>query len=166
VITIATATFQDLAYVASWLSEIDREELSLTRDPDDYIRLADDAFRSLLHKVALDDGRPIFAFGAYPTGVDTAQVWGFKTKDGPRALRPVTRYLIHDMIPALRRIGVTRAVCYVHRHNHGSQRWLAHLGFKPRAMDGEIGTPLVLYQRDEPFGRHPDHPSPPLPAHP
>ena len=59
------------------------------------------------------------------------------------------------MIPNLRHLGVTRAVCYVHQDNHGSRKWLAHLGFRPRATNGELGTPLLLYQRDEPFGSHP-----------
>jgi hypothetical protein len=165
VIRIATATFQDLAYVASWLSETDREELALTRDPDDYIRLADDAFRSLIHKVAIDDaGIPILAFGATPLGIDIAQVWGFKTKYGARAIPAVTKHVKREMIPTLRSLGVTRAVCLVHRHNLASRKWLAYLGFRPKATEGEFGTPLIYYQRDEPFGRHPDQSPSPLPA--
>jgi hypothetical protein len=151
-IRIATATLEDLDYVASWLCPMDRLELSFTRDPDDYEQLALDAWRSLIHRVALDDSAvPIFAFGAHPLDASTAQVWGFKTPAGKRAVRTVTKYLQRDMIPALRAIGVRRAVCSVHRENTASRKWLAHLGFAPRATPGETGTPLILYQRDEPL---------------
>ena len=152
-IHVATATLDDLAYVASWMCDLDRQELAVTRDPDDYEGLALDAFASTLHHVALDaGGRPIFAFGAYPVDSRTAHVWGFKTKDGPRAIHTVTKFLVREMIPKLRRLGVNRAVCYVHSDNTPSRKWLAHLGFVPRATPGELGTPLILYQRDyEPF---------------
>lgn len=150
-IQIATATMEDLAYVASWISPVDRMELAVTRDPDDYLKLAKDAFQSKVCKVALTAfGLPIFAFGAYPVSKSEARVWGFKTRNGVCAIKEVTRYLRSDMIPKLRDIGIVRASCHVHKDNRGSQRWLAHLGFEPKATDGELGTPLILYQRDEP----------------
>lgn len=149
-ITIATATFEDLAYVAAWMSPVDRMELAVTRNPDDYMSLAHDAENSLIHKVALDHAMlPIFAFGAHPNGFASASVWGYKTRQGTRAIRTVTRYLRDEMIPTLRAIGIVRASCYVHQDNHGSRLWLARLGFRPKATPGEIGTPLLLYQRDE-----------------
>jgi hypothetical protein len=156
VITIATATFQDLAYVAAWMSPVDRMEMSCTRDADDYTALAADAERSLIHKVALDHAMlPIFAFGAHPTGVVGARVWGYKTRQGTRAIKAVTRYLREEMIPSLRAIGVNRATCQVHQDNHGSRLWLSRLGFKAQATPGDIGTPLLLYQRDyEPYVLH------------
>lgn len=150
-ITIADATMDDLTYVASWLSDIDRTELSITRDAADYDTLARDAYISPYCKVALLDGlTPVFAFGARPIGEGLAQVWGFKTRRGPMAIRAVTRYLIKDLIPLLRLAGISRAVCFVHKENHGSRRWLAHMGFRPLATPGDIGTPLIRYQRDEP----------------
>jgi hypothetical protein len=149
--TIANATIDDLIMVAAWLSPVDRMELAATRDPDDYEQLANDAFTSQYCKVALLDGLlPVFAFGARLLDEGRAQVWGFKTPRGPEAIRPVTRYLLRDLIPTLRAIGISRAVCFVHPDNHGSRRWLAHLGFSPRATHGEFGAPLIRYQRDEP----------------
>jgi hypothetical protein len=151
-ITIADATMDDLTYVASWLSAIDRTELSITRDPNDYDTLAADAYISPCCKVALLDGMtPVFAFGVRPIANDTVGVWGFKTRDGRRAVRAVTKYLIKHVIPALRDTGITRAICYVHPDNTASQRWLAHLGFRPMATPGDFGTPLIRYQRDEPL---------------
>ena len=149
---IATATFEDLAYVASWLCLMDRKELACTRDPDDYIRLARDAWETDIHKVALDDdlGTPVFAFGVRRMARDIVGVWGFKTSRGRRAIRTVTKYLLRDVIPDLRDTGIKRAICWVHPDNTDSQRWLAHMGFRPMATPGELGTPLILYQRDEP----------------
>jgi hypothetical protein len=159
-IRIADATFDDLCYIGSWLSAVDRMELAVTRDPDDYPSLARDAFASMIHKVALDHaGTPIFAFGAYPIRKGIAHVWGFKTRDGPKAIRTVTKYLLKELIPDLREAGVVRAVCYVHEENHGSRKWLAYLGFRPDATHGEIGAPLMKYQRDELSREHPDFPS-------
>ena len=150
-IRIATATLEDLATIASWLSPVDRMELACTRDPDDYMSLARDAHKTLIHKVALDHAMtPVFAFGAHPAGVGAATVWGYKTSQGTRAVKAVTRYLRDEMIPSLRNIGVVRATCFVHKDNHGSRLWLSRLGFRPRATPGGIGTPLLLYQRDEP----------------
>jgi hypothetical protein len=151
-VTIADATMDDLTYVASWLSDIDRTELSITRDPNDYDKLAEDAYcNSQYCKVALLDGMlPVFAFGARRIKRRTVGVWGFKTKDGSRAIRTVTKYLLQHVIPDLRNTGITRAICYVHPDNRDSQRWLAHLGFRPLATPGELGTPLIRYQRDEP----------------
>jgi hypothetical protein len=150
-ITIADATMDDLTYVASWLSDIDRTELSITRDPNDYDKLAADAYISPCCKVALRDGMtPVFAFGVRPIDKTTVGVWGFKTHDGWCAIRAVTKYLIRHVIPDLRDTGITRAICYVHPGNTASQRWLAHLGFRPLATRGDLGTPLIRYQRDEP----------------
>jgi hypothetical protein len=150
-ITIADATFEDLAYVANWMSDVDRLEMACTRDPDDYIKLARDSEKSLICKVALDNCcTPVFAFGAHPNGFAAATVWGYKTEKGTRAIRTVTRYLRDEMIPNLRNIGVVRASCFVHKDNHGSRLWLSRLGFRPQATHGDIGTPLLLYQRDEP----------------
>jgi hypothetical protein len=151
-ITIADATMDDLTYVASWLSDIDRTELSITRDPNDYDKLAVDAYTNSHYcKVALMDGMsPVFAFGARRINRRTVGVWGFKTRDGNRAIRTVTKYLLQHVIPDLRDTGITRAICYVHPDNRDSQRWLAHLGFRPLATLGELGTPLIRYQRDEP----------------
>lgn len=151
-ITIADATMDDLTYVASWLSDIDRTELSITRDPNDYDKLAADAYTNSHYcKVALMDGMlPVFAFGARRINRRTVGVWGFKTRDGHCAIRAVTKYLIRHVIPDLRDTGITRAICYVHPDNGSSQRWLAHLGFRPLATPGDLGTPLIRYQRDEP----------------
>jgi hypothetical protein len=152
--TIATATFEDLAYVASWMCPMDRRELAVTRDPDDYVRLARDAFATKIHKVALNAaGTPVFAFGAQPIDKHTVSVWGFKTRHGQSVARTVTKYLLQKIIPDLRDTGISRAICYVHPDNAVSRRWLAHLGFRPLATPGELGTPLIKYQRDEPVER-------------
>jgi hypothetical protein len=150
--TINDATFDDLLYVGSWLCDMDRVELAATRDPDDYVGLARDAWESPIKKVVLDNGQPVFAFGALPRPDGVAAVWGFKTSDGATAARQVTNYIRKTMIPALRAMGIRHAACLVHTDNNVSKKWLSHLGFTPRATLREFGThneEMILYQRDE-----------------
>jgi hypothetical protein len=150
---IHEATFDDLTYIGSWLCAADRRELSLTRDADDYVALANDALRSTVCKVVLDDSAlPVMAFGARTEG-DTAIVWGFKTDRAQPAVSLVTRYINRVMIPVLRDMGVRRAVCIVHPENRASQDWLQRLGFHPEATRRDIGPhqeEVVLFRRDEP----------------
>jgi hypothetical protein len=153
--TINDATFDDLVYIGSWLCDADRAELAATRDPDDYVALARDAWRSPIKKVVLDNALPVFAFGANPTGTesDLATVWGFKTRQGVRAIRQVTKYIRKIMIPELRAMGIRHAACLVHADNNASKKWLSHLGFRPKATLREFGThneEMILFQRDEP----------------
>lgn len=149
--TIAEPLLSDLLFIGQRLCFSDRQELSLTRHPDDYVSLAEDAWSSP-HKHVVLDPLPVMAFGARPVG-DVALVWGFKTELGWPAVPLVTKYILRTMIPALRDIGVRRAVCLVHPHNAASQTWLRHLGFTLRATTREFGTrheEVCLFQRDEP----------------
>jgi hypothetical protein len=151
--TINDATFDDLVYIGSWLCDPDRIELGATRDPDDYVALARDAWRSPIKKVVLENALPTFAFGANPVSGDLAAVWGFKTVHGHRAIRQVTAYIRKTMIPELRAMGIRHAACLVHADNNASKKWLSHLGFQPRATLREFGThneEMILFQRDEP----------------
>jgi hypothetical protein len=150
---IHDATLDDLMLIGSWLCAADRQELSATRDPDDYESLALDAWKSPFKKVALDNAVPVFAFGANPVDADLALVWGFKTEQGWPAARTVTKYINGIMIPELRAMGIRRAACLVHPDNTRSQRWLALLGFRLKATLWGFGTrkeDMFLFQRDEP----------------
>lgn len=151
-ITINQATQEDLAYVGSWLCDDDREELACTRDPDDYVGLARDAFASTVCKVALDDGLPVMAFGARTEAGNTvALVWGFKTAKARPAIPSVTKYIRRVMIPTLRHLGVRHGVAVVHPENKASQDWLRLLGYTPRATSRDIGTQeVVIFQYDDP----------------
>jgi hypothetical protein len=153
--TVNQPTLDDLLFIGAWVCDDDRKELALTRDPDDYVRLAHDAWESGFKYVVLDNALPVFAFGAKQLG-DTALVWGFKTDRGCKAVRVVTKFIRRDMIPALRGAGVRKAICIVHPDNRASQLWLRHLGFTPRATSRDFGTrqeEVLLFQRDEPDAR-------------
>jgi hypothetical protein len=153
--TVNQPTMDDLLYVGVWMCESDWNELALTRDPNDYVRLAHDAWESEFKYVVLDNALPVFAFGAKQLG-DTALVWGFKTDDGCKSVGTVTKFIRRTMIPALRDAGVRKAVCIVDPDNRASQIWLRHLGFTPRATSRDFGTrqeDVLLFQRDEPDAR-------------
>lgn len=156
--TINDPTEDDLIQIASELCDSDRTELALTRDPDDYMLLAHDAWDSPYKKVVLDNGEPVMAFGARQILDNSAAVWGFKTEKGWSAVRTATKHITRVMIPALREMGVREAVCFVHPDNQASQRWLEHLGFRPKAIlqgfGSRRGDSIVLYAREEPDALH------------
>jgi hypothetical protein len=132
--------------------DADRAELALTRDPDDYVALAHDAWDLIYKKVVLDDSRPVMAFGAKRLNATTAAVWGFKTERGWSAVRSATRHIRRFMIPALRDVGIRSAACLVHAGNYQSQGWLRSLGFTPRTTLHDLGAhheEAFLFQRDE-----------------
>jgi len=131
--TVATATFDDLTYIGSWLCDADRTELAATRDPDDYVSLAKDAMKGDHHYVALDNAVPVLAFGATRPVEDYVIVWGFKTAKARPVMPLVTRYIVTTMIPAIRAAGTHRARCLVHVDNAPSIKWLTRLGFHPKA---------------------------------
>jgi hypothetical protein len=150
--TVNDATFEDLMYIGSWLCVSDRQELSVTRDPDDYESLATDAWESSVKKVVLDNGEPVLAFGAKPCVDDIVLVWGFKTEKGWSAVRTATKYIRRTMIPELRAMGIRHGVCLVHPDNVPSQRWLTHLGYTLRATLTGIGSrheDMLLFGWDE-----------------
>ena len=128
---IHDARFSDLTFVGRWLCQADKQELAVTRDVSNVERLALDAFRSPIKKIAWHGMFPVMAFGALksPDEDDTAIVWGFKSEEGWRAIRAVTKYIQKTMIPELRAVGVRHAVCLVHPSNRLSHKWLLHLGF-------------------------------------
>jgi hypothetical protein len=155
-IEVRPGTASDIALVAAMLCDDDMRELSCTRNVRDFDALVEDAVASEYCKVVTDAGLPVMAFGAkrFPALLDPqlAFVWAFRTDLGWRAARAVTKHVRRLMIPALRTSGVSRAACFVHRENGVSCRWLAHLGFTPKATFAGIGTPhrdLILYFRDD-----------------
>jgi hypothetical protein len=149
---IRPAIFTSLLYVATHLDDADRAELALTRDPDDAIGLADDAWHSRFKYVAFDGGgEPLLAFGAKQQG-DIVTVWGFKTARGRAAMRDVTKFIRETMVPTLHAAKIYRAFCIVDPGNRASQAWLRRLGFAPRATTRDIGTrkqQVVIFERDD-----------------
>lgn len=146
---IREPTMDDLLYIGARLCAADRRELALTRDPGDYVALAQNAWDCDFKRVAIDEV-PLMAFGARQMAGDTAWVWGFKTERGRSAVRQVTKYIRGTMIPALRSRGMRKAFCLVDPANHASQRWLRHLGFRPEATVSDFGTEILLFKREEP----------------
>ena len=137
---IEDANFDDLRFIALNLRPEDRLELAVTRDADDYESLAWSAAYSRHRKVAITDGRPVFAFGAADMpGQHKVQVWGFGTRDALPALKPVTRYIQRILIPEILSRGVLSAQAISHPANKISHRWLKHLGFTLGAAVPDVG---------------------------
>jgi hypothetical protein len=146
-ISVHEASTPELIAVAQNLRQSDRDELSISRDPDDWLALVCDVIGSMECKVATIDSVPVLAFGVRIVGPTTVTVWGFGTERAPEAGRVVTRYVKQRMIPLLRSLGMTRAQCAVSPDNLVSRRWLALLGFTPEASFPGLGNRLLVYAR-------------------
>lgn len=138
---IEEATLLDLIKVAQSLRQSDRDELVHTRDPNDALALANDAYGpSFLSYVAFYDAEPVFAFGAVPAGPDGVQVWGFGTEKSPKVIRGVTKFVVRYMVPRLQAAGVRQAQCVIHEDNFLSRRWLEFMGFQSIATLPDLGA--------------------------
>ena len=140
---IEEATLLDLIKVAQNLRQSDRSELAHTRDANDALALANDAYYpSLFSYVASYDGEPVFAFGAIPVGrgLGLVQVWGFGTEQSPKIIRGVTKFVVRYIVPRLRASGVTQAQCLIHEDNFLSRRWLEFMGFQSIATLPDLGA--------------------------
>jgi hypothetical protein len=160
---IDEATLLDLIHVAQNLRQSDRDELAHTRNTNDALALANDAYYpSLFSYVASYDGEPIFAFGAVEAGPGLVQVWGFGSEDTPKIIRGVTKFVVRYIVPKLRAAGVTQAQCLIHEDNFLSRRWLEFMGFQSIATLPDLGAGhegMLLYLVA-------DHASPLHPANP
>lgn len=138
---IDEATLLDLIHVAQNLRQSDRDELMHTRDPNDALALANDAYYpSLFAYVASWDGEPVFAFGAVPVAENTVQVWGFGSENTSKIIRGVTKFVVRYIVPRLRATGVTQAQCLIHEDNFLSRRWLEFMGFQSIATLPDLGA--------------------------
>ena len=158
---IDNANFSDLRFLAVNLRPEDRLELSVTRDVNDYEKLAWAGAYSRWRKVAIWDRRPVFGFGAAEIANEPrVHVWGFGCVHAVQVLKPVTRYIKKFMIPEILASGMIEAQAISHPANLVSHRWLQFLGFRPKATITGIGPrkqDMVLFtvSADDLAGRNP-----------
>ena len=137
---IDDANYSDLRYLAINLRPEDVLELSVTRDINDYSKLAWAGAYSRWRKIAIWDRRPVFGFGAAEIpGENRVHVWGFGSMNAVHALKPVTRYIKRIMIPEILASGAVEAQAISHPANETSHRWLQFLGFRLKATITGVG---------------------------
>lgn len=137
-----------LAYVARHMRAADRDEIFATRWGDDPNDLVQAALRggSFAWVASLD--RPIAALGAIPMWNGVWSVWMFATDDFRRIRFGLTRFVVRDMIPALRAGGAHRAECRSLATHTEAHRWLEMLGATREATlrgYGRAGEDFELY---------------------
>lgn len=158
---IVDANFSDLRFLAMNLRPEDTLELSVTRDVNDYNRLAWAGAYSRWRKVAIWNSQPVFGFGAAEIPVENrVHVWGFGSIKAVHALKPVTRYIKKIMIPEILKSGAVEAQAVSHPANAVSHRWLQFLGFRPKATITGVGPRkqdmlLFTVSADDLAGRSP-----------
>jgi hypothetical protein len=132
-----------VAHILANLRPHDRHEILAQRWNDDMEALADDVMAMAcnpLWRVYLADGEPVALIGATLVRPGVCAVGGFGTTRWSRVLRPLSRYVMDELIPALLSGGVHRAETYVMAANKTNLRWITALG-------GEVEGVLRGYGR-------------------
>ena len=142
-------TFEQVLFIAENMRERDREEIYATRYGEDPAEVARDVMRAGDFKwIALVDGTPVAAWGAYPRWPGVWTGWAFGTDDWPKAVRAVTRHVRRFMLPGLYHAGAHRVDCLAYAGHTDARDWLDYLGAKPeKPLDnwGKNGETFVCY---------------------
>jgi hypothetical protein len=171
--TVTIAPLNDvsmLRYICANMRLDDVSEIFATRPDNDRESFAEEAAQAgPMHFIACVDGWPTTSFGASLMWPGVAIVWAFSTPDWGRALLPVTRFTIRDIIPALRAQKVHRAECKALASRSdaaGVARWLTLLGmrhegrlagFGRQRQDFDLFAWTDLHVGDSPPKNHPRH---------
>jgi hypothetical protein len=130
-------------HIIANLREHDAREIYAQRWDDNPVTLADYVMVLAcndLWRVFLADGEPAAMIGATLIRPGVCVLCGCGTNRWGRVIRPLTRYVLDVMMPAVLRAGVHRAECQVMASNTQNLRWILSLG-------GEIEGTLRGYGR-------------------
>ena len=82
-------------------------------------------------------GEPVFMFGLTFQHRHAAMLWGFGTRDTPKVIPAVTRYVQRQWLQDVHTGGVRRIEARVPTTSTGSIRWLNSCGMRPECrLDG------------------------------
>ena len=142
-VTREPVTREAVDHILAHLREHDRHEILAQRWDDDLDALA--AFVMALAcndlwRVFRADGEPVALIGATLIRPGVCTLCGFGSHRWGQVIRPLTRYVLDEMMPAVLRSGVHRAEAYVMAENTRNLRWITSLG-------GEIEGVLRGYGR-------------------
>lgn len=145
VVTREPVTRAVVAHILANLREHDRREILALRWDDDLERLADEVMALACNDLWQSfwvDGEPVALIGATLIRPGVVMICGFGTKRWNRVIRPLSRYVLEEMRPAILRTEVHRAEAYAMAANTQNIRWIRGL------FGGEIEGVLRGYGRD------------------
>lgn len=126
---LIAACYGDIVYIARNMRDLDAEEifpLTWTGKPEDLAAMSIAA--GGISTVALSDGVPVAAYGAYLGRPKCWTVWMFATDRWSEVALPVTRDIKRNMMPAMLEGGAVRADCWSMDGHDIAHRWLECLG--------------------------------------
>lgn len=139
--TVVPATLRDMSYVLYNLNPADEEETAcqvdkhLRRDQLAYALLMSGDNWAVRHK-----DQPIAVFGTAPINRATLSVWALGTKQMPRALPQIGRYLTDIHCPDMARHGYRYMEARSHANHALAHRWLRWWGAKQHGGPFEFGV--------------------------
>lgn len=143
-ITRAPPTRAAVDHMLANLRAHDRREILAQRWNDDLGALADYVMVlacNPLWQVFHVEGEPVGMIGATLIRPGVVMLCGFGTTRWRQVIRPLTRYVLDEMMPKVLDSGVHRAEAYVMAENKMNLKWIMSLG-------GEIEGYLRGYGRD------------------
>jgi hypothetical protein len=126
---LVPAVYGDVVFIARRLRALDAEEilpLIWSGRPEDLAAVS--CSTGWFSTVALFNGKPVAAYGAYMQRPQFFRVWMFATDDWSRVALTVTRDIRQRMMPAMLETGAVRADCWSMDGHDVAHRWLEMLG--------------------------------------
>jgi hypothetical protein len=143
-ITREKVTRAAVDYILANLREHDRREILALRWNDDLDPVADYVMAlacNPLWQAFWAHGEPVALIGATLIRPGVVMICGFGTKRWHRVIRPLSRYVLDEMMPAILSTDVHRAEAYAMAENTQNIRWIRGL------FGGEIEGVLRGYGR-------------------
>jgi hypothetical protein len=139
-VELVPAAYGDVVFIARRMRALDAEEilpLIQTGKPEDLA--AGMVAAGGIATVALSDGVPVAAYGAYLGRPQIWTVWMFATDRWPEVALSVTRDIRRSMMPAMLDGDAVRADCWSMEGHDMAHRWLEVLGAVREATVEDYG---------------------------
>ena len=140
-VELIPAAYGDIVFIARQMRDLDREEimpLTWSGQPEDLAFWS--AHLGGLSNVALADGKPVAAFGAYEIMPQFWNVWMFSTDDWPLVAMTVTRTILRKWTPIIFESNAQRMDCWSMDGHDVAHRWLEVLGARREASLENYGA--------------------------
>lgn len=148
---LAPADLSSVLYVARNMREADRHEIFATRWTDDVDSLAIEVIERwgpIAQTAYASDGTPVAVIGATALWPGVWAVWMFATARLREIGKPLTRWALRGMLPAILEAGCHRIEARSATGHHEAHRWMEMLGAKRESELRQLGrdkTDFVLF---------------------
>lgn len=139
-VELVPAAYGDVVFIARNMRELDAEEilpLIWSRRPEDLAAIS--CATGGISTVALSDGCPVAAYGAYLSRPLMWTVWMFATDRWPEVAWSVTKDIRRRMMPEMLSGDAVRADCWSMEGHDVAHRWLEVLGATREASTEDYG---------------------------